>query len=224
MNNFVKQPQQLTSGGNRLNGGSGDSVVGGVLTGVPAGIPGASQGGQTQPGDRFILGFVDALALSNTTVGTLYGGLYMYVSTYASATAAYTINRLVFWNFPTANDNLYQVTSDEGSLTTGAALIAGVLINTLTAGNYWWIQIAGKVAVKFRSVLTGTPSSGCAVYAAGAGAGAQVGTFDVLDGGGNPTFTQLGLALNRYSGVADAIPVAGAVSNISMPLSRLYRF
>lgn len=217
--NFTKQPQQLSAAGaGYLNGGTGDAVIGGQLTSVPSTVT-ASQGIQDTPGDRIILGMADALALSKTSVGTLYGGLYQYVTTYASSTATPTINRAAFWRTASA-DNSYTVTPDESGAT-GANLRAGVFINTLTAGNSWWIQVAGKVKVLFRAAISGIPSAGCAVYNANQGAGADVGTFDCLDGGVAPTFTQVGQMLNMYAGVAETLPANGTASVIDIPMGMI---
>ncbi len=215
--NWTKQPQFLLA--KYFNSGSGDAVVGGLLTGVPTGVI-ASQGAQTRAGDRMVLSASDALALSDPTVGTLYGGLYQYVTTASGSTATPTRGRLAFWD-TTVADSVYQVTPDESG-TTGASLIAGIFINTLTKGYSWWILIAGKGYATFRAALTGAPSAGCAVFAAAAGAGVDVGTFDVLDGGANPTFSQVALMQNYYMGVAETSPVGGATSLIDIPL-RTYR-
>ena len=105
----------------------------------------------------------------------------------------------------------------------GVSDIAGFFINTLTAGNNWWIQIAGPVNAVFKTVLTGVPSAGCATYAAAAGAGADVGTLDVLDGAPLASFTDVGNALNRYTGPAVTSPVGGATSLVRVPLGRIYK-
>src|SRR5262245_6699656 len=108
--NWTKQPQQINQQ-RYFNSGSGDSIVGGAITSVPSAV-GATQGVQDVPGDRLVFGQADAVAMSNTTVGTLYGGLYQYVRTKSTSTATPTLSRLVFWD-NTVNYNLYQVTPDE---------------------------------------------------------------------------------------------------------------
>lgn len=219
---WTKQAQQISSAGRGLlNYGIGDAVVGGSLTGVPSGLT-ISQGIQDIPGDRMVLGEEDAAALTYTTNGTLYGGLYQYVRTLLTSTAAFTINRAVFWNSAVSNSQ-FQVTADETGAQ-GVALFAGVLITTITRGYNWWIQSAGRVRAKFVAALTGVAADGCATYLAAAGAGADVGSFDVLDGAGNPTFTEVGNMLNRYTGPAQGIPVNDTVSTINLPLNRNYRW
>lgn len=220
--NIVKQPQQLSAaGGGFLNGGSGDGFLGGLLTAVPSGLN-IGQGMQDSPGDRMVLGEEDAAALAKTSVGTLFGMMLQYVRTPTGSNATPTINRAMFWDTSVANSQ-FQATPDESG-TTGAALLAGICINTLTKGNFWWVCTAGRVRAKFRAALTGIPGAGQATYLAAAGAGADVGSFDVLDGAGNPTFTQMGNALNRYTGPAQELPVAGAASTINLPFNRMYRW
>lgn len=220
--NFTQQNFQLSAAaGGYLNGGNGDAVVGGVITAAPSGLL-VNQGMQDIPGNRMVVGEEDALALSNLDVGQLYGGLYQYVRTKETATASFLVNRAVFWDTGVANDQ-FQVTSDEDG-DQGIAPFAGVLINALTKGYSWWIQQAGRVNVLFTTTLTGVAADGQAVFLAGAGAGADNGTFDVLDGGGNPTFTDVGGMLNTYCGWAQGEPVGAAISTINIPLNRNYRW
>lgn len=217
--NWTKQPQQLNQQ-RYINGGSGDSVVGGSITSVPSGVP-ASQFIQDIPGDRIIFGQADALALSKTSVGTLYGGLYQYVRTKSNSTATPTLNRLVYWD-NTVNYNLYQVTPDE---VTG--MIAGSCINTLTKGYSWWIQIAGLASLRFRASITGTPTVGRGVFAAMAGAGSDVGTVDQLVGASTAVTTgganNVGVdtLIANYMGVAVVLPVNGTSTLVEVPLRRV---
>jgi len=216
---WIKQTAQLNlSNGLYLNDGAGDSVIGGLMTGVPSGIA-ANQGIQSIPGDRLIISEADAAALSDTvSVGTLYGGLYQYVRTKLLSTATPTINRAVFWDTGVAASQ-FQVTPDESG-SQGVGLFAGVCINTLTKGNSWWIQVAGCVTVLFRgTALTGIAADGCAVFLAGAGAG-----VDVLNGAGNPTFTQSANMCRDYVGVAQGAPAFGTASLVNIPLGRMFRW
>lgn len=219
--NWTKQLQQISSvGGGFLNGGAGDDVIGGSLTGVPSTIY-ATQGLQDIPGDRIIFGMADALALSKTSVGTLYGGMYQYVTSYVSSTATPTINRALFWRIA-SGDNTYTVTPDESGAM-GADYWAGVSINTLTKGNSWWMQLAGKVKVLFRATVTGvTPAAGNGVYLAAAGAGADVGTFDVFGGNAtNPTFNDVQHMQNLYAGVAETAPADATASVVDVVMKHL---
>ncbi|MGH7184485.1 MAG: hypothetical protein ACREJN_21275 [Nitrospiraceae bacterium] len=215
--NWTKQLQQISSaGGGHLNGGSGDEIIGGLLTGVPSGLI-ISQALQDIPGDRIIFGAADALAMSNISVGTLYEGLYQYVNTTSTSTAANTRGRLAFWN-PELEANAYQVTPDEN------AFIAGVFINTITRGYSWWIQIAGQVTAAFRTGMLGTPTIGAGVYAAYQGAGANVGTLDQVSGlySDSPSSEDVDLLITRNMGQAVALPVAGAASVVDIPLRKVH--
>ena len=218
--NWTKQLQQISGAGQRfLNGGAGDEIVGGLITGVPSGLN-ISQGIQDVPGDRIIFGMADALAMSKTSVGTLYSGLYQYITTFLTSTATPTINRGLFWRI-LSTDNSYTVTPDESGAM-GADGWAGVAINTLTKGNSWWMQVAGKATCLFRAVLTGVGTAGGAVYFAAAGAGADVGTFDVFSqSANNPTFDDVQHMQNLYAGVAETAPAGAAASIVDIDLKRI---
>jgi len=235
--NFTKQPQFLDQ--RFINTAGGDTTLQGVLTAVPTGVTGAIQGMQTIPGDRLVLGALDAFALSNSTIGTLYGGIYMYVA--SLSTGGLTgIGRLAFWDSsafsiattsPNAGDNLYRITSAE--LQAGAGVtgpIAGVYINTLTAGNFWWIQIAGKATMSFGTAANsqfGGTSAGYAknlgVYAMGAGTTNGSGFVTIVNG---TTFITtnalLDEVISQHVGIAEAVPAASTLSTVDMD-PRLYR-
>jgi hypothetical protein len=218
--NFTKQLQQLGSAGaGFLNGGAGDTVIGGLLTSVPAGLN-ISAGGQDVPGDRLVLGMADALVMSKTTIGTLFGGMYQYVTTVAGATGVAGITRGAFWRQASADDS-YTVTPDETGAA-GVGLWAGVYINSLTAGNSWWIQNAGKVKVLFRATLSGTGAAGTAVYFAGAGAGADLGLFDTFGGVATAvTFSNISQFQLRYAGITEAAAANATASIISMRINNI---
>lgn len=212
MNGFLKQPQQLP--GTYLNAGSGMSTQGGQLTTAPSPLV-ASQGMQDIPGDRMILDAADALALSDTSIGTLYGGLYQFVHVEENPTATATRGRLAFWANDSATTGDYDVSPDEDTF------IAGVFINTLTDDYYWWIQIAGQVDAFFVSTLS-VATQGVGVYAAMLGAGANVGgltqQYGIYD---NATTQDVDLMLQRYMGQAVELPVANDITLINMPMSRI---
>jgi hypothetical protein len=211
---FSKQVPRFNG---KLNDNLGDAVVGGQITAAPSGLT-ISAGQQTMPGDRVILNAVDALIWSNTAITTLYGGLYIYVRTLSTSTLAPTRGRLAFWNSAVA-DSLCQVTPDETG-SQGVALRAGVFVSTMTRGYAWWIQAAGKTNVVFTTPLTGVPSDGCPCYVAAD----TLGRADVLDGGGNPSFTQVGLMINRYLGIAVGLPAAAGTSLVDQVLGGILRW
>jgi hypothetical protein len=143
-----------------------DAAAGGVIVSLPSGAPSPSVS-QTLPGDRIVLDDATALALSDTTVGTLFGGVYEYVGTLAGATAVPGVGTLAFWRtneLPGGATQSYVVTSDANPTTAIPAYFAGVFINAITKGNFGWIQVAGIASVLFDSALT-APTSGSTVSA-----------------------------------------------------------
>jgi hypothetical protein len=133
-----------------------DAASGGIIVSVPAGAP-SPQVSQTMPGDAIIVDDITALALSDTAVGTLFGGTYMYVGTLSSSTAAPARGTCAFYraaDLPTAVSQLYQVTADVNPTTTIPTFIAGVFINAVTKGNFGWIQTSGVVSCLFDSAIT----------------------------------------------------------------------
>lgn len=233
--NFTKQPQQLYA--YRFNTGTGATVVGGTLTGVPSGVT-ASYGAADIPGDRIVLGAADALALSDLVNGiALFTGIYMYVLNGGSA--AGVLGHLAFWqasNFSTSTstaptpDNLYAVTPTELQTGTGRVPpIAGVFINALAASAYSWIQIAGRATGAFGALASsqwGTAGSYVineGVFAGGYGTTAGSGLLTQVNGDTFPT-TSVFLAdlITQHVGVADVAPSASANSIFSLKL-QLYR-
>jgi hypothetical protein len=154
---LTKQADFLTGSTNKLNTVN-DAASGGVVVSVPAGAP-SPYVSQTIPGDRIVLDDATALALSNTATGTLYGGVYMYVGTVATSTAAPARGTLAFWlaaNLPNGATPAYTVTADAQPAAATPTYIAGVFINAITKGNFGWIQVAGTSSNFFDSSLTAT--------------------------------------------------------------------
>jgi len=213
---FAKAIHQLYAV-RKLNAGTGDANLGGLINSLPSSFS-APGGSSSQPGDRAILSVADALAISDTSVGTLYDGLYVYYLHDSASTATATRGRLVFHDLAAA-DSAYQVTPDEDANITVRDWAGITITATVTKGYYWWAQVAGKVVARFRGTLTGTGAVGVGTYAAAQGAGADVGTLDVTASAANPTFTYaLGdNIIQNYIGVAEAAPVGGALSVIRIP-------
>ena len=151
---FTKQADYLTA---KFLNDVNDSAAGGALTSAPSGLtlPATTQ---TQVGDRIILDDATAFALSDTTVGTLYGGIYMYVSV-LSGTAATSVRGCVafFLAAGITHPNAYTVSMDPQPTTTNPTYVLGVFINGITKTNFGWIQIAGIASVLFdTTTITGT--------------------------------------------------------------------
>jgi hypothetical protein len=134
-----------------------DSGQGGNQVSVPAGVVQVSSS-QNFVGDRMLVDDISALALSDTTVGTLYGGIYEYVQTLAGSTAAPARGTAAFIRAadlpPAFSPPLFQVTADAQPTTALPTLFAGVFINAITKGNYGWIQTQGVASLLFDSTIT----------------------------------------------------------------------
>jgi hypothetical protein len=205
---LTKQADQLTA---RFLNDVNDATSGGSLVSLPSGVTGP-QVNATQPGDRIVLDDISAAALSDTAIGTLFGGIYMYVGTLSSAAASPARGTCAFYraaDLPTAVANLYQVTSDVQPLTTIPTFIAGVFINAVTKGNFGWIQIAGVCMCLFDSAITAaavgnpvTPKQSAAVAS----------TFDV--GVALAASVAGTIVANSVVGAAIVIPVISTVTAV----------
>jgi hypothetical protein len=131
--------------------------VGDPAPGVPLSTA-QSSGNIVQPyggmvGGKLTISNPEAKTMADTTVGPLYGGIYMYVQFRSGSTAANARGQLVFWFDP---DN-YIVTPDYTA--SAAGQIAGVTLNATTRGNFDFIQLAGEALVRF-GTITGTGTIG----------------------------------------------------------------
>lgn len=248
---FSKQAAPYFGLGKYLNGNNanGDTVIGGTVTAAPAGLS-VSQFTQNEPGDRFILSAADAFAASNNNQ-ILYTGTYSFVSTRNNSTSIPQRGRACFWdlitspgNFTASNyqaDEQYQVNSDEPA-NIGVAMFAGVYINNIGAGNYWFIQSAGKATCQFRgnngntlyggANLTGTPAIGQGVYLAAVGNNNNLNTglFDVFSAANSAAiftansttaYNTIDQMIVRFVGPAETIPSNGNFSLVDIVLSRV---
>lgn len=126
-----------------------DSTAGGTVVSVPSGAPAVNYSA-TQPGDRIVLDDATASALSDTVVGTLYGGVYMYVgATWTTKAAA--VGGIAFWTATNLGNGTYTVNGDAQPTTAVPSYIAGIFINAVTKANFCWIQVAGIATVLFDS-------------------------------------------------------------------------
>jgi hypothetical protein len=154
MPNRVEQPIVRTSRPalNDIN----DSVPGGQASISGANIYAA------QLGQRVWLDGNPGGVRYDTAIGTLYGGCYQYVQAYLSSTATPAKGQLCAWAYdqaPTAFE-AYIVTPDTNSVIRSGR-IAGVFLDTVTKGNYGWIQTKGKATVLFTtSIAKATPADG----------------------------------------------------------------
>lgn len=206
---LTKQADFLTA---RYLNDVNDAASGGVIVSVPVGAPSPAVS-QTIPGDRIVLDDITALALSDTAVGTLYGGIYMYVQTLSSSTANPARGTAAFYRAadlpPAFTAPLYQVTADVQPSTTIPTFIAGVFINAVTKGNFGWIQIGGTVSCLFDSAIT-TAAVGSSVSVKISAAVAS--TFDV---GVVVTTATIPIgAVNALVGMAIVLPVISTITQV----------
>ena len=202
---LTKQAEFLTPG-NRFLNSTNDTVSGGQIVSLPSGVTGPAVS-QTIPGDRIVLDDATAAALSNTAVGTLFGGVYMYVGTLSTATLAPTRGRFAFWRtneLPGGATLAYTCTSDAQPTAAIPSYIAGVFINAITAGNFGWIQVAGTASVAFDSSLTAS-AQGIPVSAK-----VSPGLSSTADAGVALTITTLAFQL----GVAIGSPISSTISSV----------
>jgi hypothetical protein len=216
---FTKQGDFLTAAYlNDVN----DQTVGGQIQSVPTAVP-ASQGIQTLPGDRIILDDATAYALSDTTVGTLYGGIYCYVQ-YGTTTRAAAVGGIAFFRAADVGNlaptspftTSYVAYGDAQPTTTTPSYIFGVFINVPTANYYCWIQVAGVASVLFDSTVTSTVAGTGIVIAKAAAAVAS--TAD-----NTTTTTYTILMTTSMVGVAIGTTATSTVAKVAMlrAISRL---
>lgn len=204
-------------GAGALNAGSGDAVIGDASTPLGPGISKfQGQLGRTIwiPPDQLIY---------NSAIGTLYGGCFRYVKLRALDAVAGIIGHLAFADVTvTAWQKAYQVTQDEDLSGSGIAgkFCAGIFINALGYGNYWLIQMAGVVPVKFRASLSQTGIVGSSVFAAALDTGIGVtdnSVADVITPNAAPAgVSDIALMEQRYLGTAIAAPTGASLTAVAL--------
>lgn len=160
-------------------------------------------------GKRLVCTAAMAAKLSDTTIATLYEGIYQYVQFKSGSTATPARGALVYWydfeNYIITPD--VSATSNFGGDNSG--LIAGVILNSVTKGNYGFIQIAGKAGVLFTTPITKTtPVQGDFVTANST----TTNKADVLADATGLT----GPTMKRALGVSIETPVANAIKLVDL--------
>lgn len=154
-------------------------------------------------GDFIELTAAQALALSNTTVGTLYEGVYQRVKLSSSASNP-ALGEALF--FDEANDTTdpYVVINTPGSSGTAAYEFAGVVIDPATTpGQYCWIQNTGK--------------ANCRLTTAGAAGNA---VLFPTSGGASFTATGTTVAVNYVGEQIAAVASGTALTLITRPQTK----
>ena len=136
----------------------------GTLNSVDDVEVGASVASAVQPrfggflGSIVRLSHAQALIMSLTSVGTLYGGEYQYVKFSAAA----AIGDYCMWDVA-ANNGItdYEVTAT--TTLEGEGFGAGFALRTMTAGRYGWLQRAGLASARCAASVTTTTIGNIAV-------------------------------------------------------------
>ncbi len=161
-----------------------------------AGVPG-------QLGQIFSATFAQALSLSKTSVGTLYGGLYQVVKFKSTSTTAPARGGLCFWE---AGGATYTVTPDTSALL--ETNLAGVYVNAPTKGNYGIIQVGGLCSALFRASVTDKTAGNIAL---------QLTTTNTLDAIADATGTYISggvKGLKNIVGSCYAAPTDGGITTV----------
>lgn len=222
--NLVKQNDFLTA---RFLNDVNDTVSGGLAVALPAGAPTPTVS-QTIPGDRIVLDDATAVALSDTVVGTLYGGIYMYFGTLSTSAASPARGSAAFYraaDLPSAVSALYQVTADAQPTTTLPTLLSGVFINAVTKGNWGWVQVGGVASCLFDSAVSAATVGGMVTARGIAGVAATVAsTFDVGAAVATPATVAIANAqIAGMFGIAIVLPVVSTVTTVLIQRSAFCR-
>ena len=202
---LTKQADQLTA---RFLNDVNDATAGGAIVSLPSGVTGPPVSA-TQPGDRIVLDDATALALSDTAIGTLLGGVYMYVKV-TIVTRACVRGGIAFFktaDLGAAANAGYTVYTDADPSTTVPTHIAGIFINVITTAQFGWIQVAGAAGVLFDSTALTAVADGNWVTAKVSAATAS--TADVGAAAGVVTLAAL-------LGVACGLPTSATVSTVML--------
>ncbi len=134
----------------RISSGQLNTVDDSVIANQ-AGISGVSKfAGQL--GKALVVGQEQIALLTDTGVGTLYGGIYQYVHL-SEDSAAVVVGQGAFWDVTAAAGD-WQITDDPTQGTLNGTALAGIFINAITPGNYGFIQVAGQAVVKLIASIT----------------------------------------------------------------------
>lgn len=133
-----------------------DTVPGGVGSGMSSDTIIPKFAGQL--GKMLTVSQEQIALLTDTSVGTLYGGVYQYVRMATDlGTPAPVVGQALFWDPDTA-PGLF-VVNDTDDLT-AVPQVAGVYVGGPEAGEYGFIQVAGPCMVKIASSLTNAGQTG----------------------------------------------------------------
>jgi len=180
------------------------------------GLPGAPvYGSQGDLGKIICLSDAEAAAFSFLTNGTLFGGLYQLVQLDSGATSANALVGMAAYMLDTATGGAtgaggqtYTVTDSAHALST--SLGVGVFLNTITPGNFGFIQISGKATVQYTAAVTDTNIGDAVLFA-----GTTAGTFNAVAAATAVTDA----VLSTFLGNAIQAPANGALKTVLMKLA-----
>ena len=157
----------------------------------------------------------------DSSVGTVYEGLFQYVKLGPNATANPVVGSVVFWDLDEDPAD-FAVTTEEdaGGTTDAAVMIAGIVLSEeWSVGYYSFIQVVGLVNVQMRAALTSAGAVGAAIYTAAAG-GAANGLADVIDSANPALFSDVTKLQRRFLGVANGLPANGSLTLVDLGFQR----
>lgn len=149
-----------------------------------------------------------AAKYSDTSVGTLYNGVYQLVK----LTSNIVRGQIVNWDTNASNGMAdFEVTGTSGATT---MFKAGVAICNGTSGEYCWIQVAGLASCKYGASVTSDVIGNLVVQSS-----VTDETVDALaDAGAFAT----ALLVKRLVGIAYELPVADAFKKVILNLGAFY--
>lgn len=188
-------------------------------------ITGAPQLSSTYVGDFDELTHGEAAKLSNTTIGTLYEGMYQLVCMDSGASFGANLKQgqILWWVLN--GTYTHQVTNVEP---TGKSMVAGFYTGPVgtnaaapsATNQFFFMQCfsEGIASVLMRTTLSNSgPAQGDSIFTAGAGAGTDNSTADDLGGSGTaPTLANVANYIGRFLGIAEAAPVGAALTKIEV--------
>ena len=206
---LTKQADQLTA---KFLNDVNDAVSGGAIVSVPTGAPSVIASA-TQPGDRIVLDDATALAVSDTVIGTLLGGVYQYVKA-TSVTRPILRGCVAFFktaDLGTASNAGYNVYSDPDPTAAHPSHVAGLFISAITSGSYGWILVAGAGAGQFTDTALVSANDGAEVTVEVSTATATTKGYPLQAGA---TVTEATIA--AHIGVACGLPSSTVISTVML--------
>lgn len=156
-------------------------------------------------GQIFAIDGKDALRLSNTTIGTLYGGYYQIVK----ANTALAKGDIVAWE-SLANDGLKNFLVTHTITAPLEGKLAGIALNTVTINQYCFIQVKGLATVKWRASVTSKIEGNLVLQLT------TTATADAIADATGTYITGGTLGLKNILGTAYDVPVDGGLSRIQL--------